>query len=204
MRGVFLLYISSMDGLQELKQMMDARFRLPDAAWNDFACAWQPVSFKRKAVITAAGEIERYLYFVVEGIQRAYYLSEDGTDVTVVFTYPPSFCGVPDSLQLQSPAHYTVETLTASRLLRMGYQQLQELMDAHKSIERMVRLSTAAALYGVMHRQAEIMAFSAEQKFTTFLQRSPHLLNMVPHKYLASYLAIDASTFSKLLSSVRI
>ncbi len=184
--------------------MMDARFRLPEAAWNDFASAWQPVSFKRKAVVTAAGEVERYLYFVVEGIQRAYYLSEDGTDVTVVFTYPPSFCGVPDSLQLQAPAHYTVETLTASRMLRMGYQQLQELMDAHRSIERMVRMATAAALYGVMHRQAEIMAFSAEQKFTTFLQRSPHLLNMVPHKYLASYLAIDASTFSKLLSSVRI
>ncbi|HCT23340.1 MAG TPA: cyclic nucleotide-binding protein, partial [Chitinophagaceae bacterium] len=70
-----------MDALQQLKQMMDARFRLPDAAWQDFSAAWQPVGFKRKAVITAAGEVERYLYFVVEGIQRAYYLAEDGTDV---------------------------------------------------------------------------------------------------------------------------
>jgi hypothetical protein len=36
------------------------------------------------------------------------------------------------------------------------------------------------------------------------LQRSPHILNLVPHKYLASYLGMDATNFSKLLGSVKI
>jgi hypothetical protein len=39
---------------------------------------------------------------------------------------------------------------------------------------------------------------------SSFLRTSPHLLNLVPHKYLASYLGIDAATFPKLLGSVRI
>jgi hypothetical protein len=36
------------------------------------------------------------------------------------------------------------------------------------------------------------------------LQRSPHILQLVPHKYLANYLGIDATNFSKLLNRVRI
>jgi hypothetical protein len=36
------------------------------------------------------------------------------------------------------------------------------------------------------------------------LKRSPHVLRLIPHKYLASYLGIDATTFSKLLGTIRL
>ena len=35
---------------------------------------------KRKTILTVAGETERYLYFVVEGVQRAFYLGEKNKD----------------------------------------------------------------------------------------------------------------------------
>ena len=57
---------------------------------------------------------------------------------------------------------------------------------------------------GVLERQIELQCFSAEEKFKTLLKRSPHVLNLIPHKYLASYLGIDATNFSKLLGSVRL
>jgi hypothetical protein len=53
-------------------------------------------------------------------------------------------------------------------------------------------------------RQAELQCFSAEEKFKTLLKRSPHLLQLIPHKYLASYVGIDPTTFSKLMGSVRL
>ena len=64
--------------------------------------------------------------------------------------------------------------------------------------------SAAEALKGVLERQIEIQCFSAEEKFKSLLKRSPHVLQIIPHKYLASYLGIDPATFSKLLGSVRI
>jgi hypothetical protein len=63
---------------------------------------------------------------------------------------------------------------------------------------------TSIALKGVLERQIELQCFSAEEKFKNLLKRSPHVLQLIPHKYLASYLGIDATTFSKLLGSVRI
>jgi CRP-like cAMP-binding protein len=121
-----------------------------------------------------------------------------------VFTYPPSFSGVADSFLTQTPSDYFLETLTASRLLRISYEEIKDLMGKYSSIEKLFFKATAFALKGALHRQIELQCFSNEEKFKTLLKRSPHILNLVPHKYLASYLGIDATNFSKLLGSVRI
>jgi CRP-like cAMP-binding protein len=68
----------------------------------------------------------------------------------------------------------------------------------------MVLKSTSWALKGVLERQVELQSFSAEEKFRQLLTRSPQVLNLIPHKYLASYLGLDATTFSKLLGRVRL
>ena len=68
----------------------------------------------------------------------------------------------------------------------------------------MVLYLTGFILKGVLERQIELQCFSAEEKFRSLLKRSPHVLQIIPHKYLASYLGIDATTFSKLMSSVRL
>ena len=171
--------------------------------WEDFAAIWQMASYKRKTVLTAAGETERHLYFVLDGVQRAFYVEGD-KEATIVFTYPFSFSGIADSFLTQRPSRYFLETLTASTLLRTNFQQVQMLMDKYHNVERLIRLFTSYALMGVLERQLELLAYSAEEKFKTLLRWSPHVLELIPHKYLASYMGMDATTFSKLLATVRI
>jgi CRP-like cAMP-binding protein len=192
------------DGIYQLKTFAMAIHPLQDEAWQDFELIWQPFSAKRKITLTSAGDTEKHLYFVTEGVQRAFYLGEDDKEATLVFTYPFSFSGVADSFLTQTPSRYYFETLTQSSFLRTTYKQVADLMDKHHSIERLIRKATSYALAGVLERQIELQCFSAEQKFRVLLTRSPHVLQLIPHKYLASYLGIDATTFSKLLSSVRL
>jgi hypothetical protein len=141
---------------------------------------------------------------VTEGVQRGFYAAPDGREATIVFSYPYSFSGIIDSFLLQQPSRYHLETLTASRFLRCRFQQIQPLMRQYNNIQAMVSLGTSAALSGVLERLVEIQCFSAEEKFRALLRRSPHVLRLIPHKYLANYLGIDATTFSKLLGSVRL
>jgi len=177
---------------------------LNEEEWNAFAAVWQPFEAKRKTVLTCAGETEKYLYFVTEGIHRAFYLSDDDKDATLVFMYPPSFSGVADSFLLQQPSKYYLETLTASQCIRTTYQQVNQLMLRYPNFQSLILKTLSFTLSGVLQRQIELQCFSAEQKFKALLKRSPHVLRLIPHKYLASYLGIDATTFSKLLGSVRI
>jgi CRP-like cAMP-binding protein len=188
----------------QLKKMIDAVHPLKEDEWNDFNGIWQQVEFRRKTILTAAGEVERHLYFVLDGVQRAFYVDEHHPEVTVVFTYPYSFSGVADSFLTQKPSKYFMETITASTLLRTTYQQVAQLMDRYHNFERYVRISTSRVLMGVIERQIELSCYSAEEKFRTLLNRSPHVLQLIPHKYLAFYMGIDPSTFSKLLATVRL
>jgi hypothetical protein len=81
---------------------------------------------------------------------------------------------------------------------------MMALLRKHRSLETWLWNALSAVLAGTLNRQYELLTFSAEEKFTTLLRRSPQVLNLIPHKYLASYIGVDASTFSKMLGSVRL
>lgn len=187
-----------------MKEFILPLYQLNEEEWNAFSSVWQPFACKRKTVLTASGETEKHLYFVLEGVQRAFYLGNDRQEATVVFTYPYSFSGIADSFLTQTPTVYFFETLTTSRFLRTTYKQVEDLMNQYPGIQKLVLMTTAFALKGVLARQVELQCFSAEEKFRALMKRSPHLLQLIPHKYLASYLGIDATNFSKLMGSVRL
>jgi CRP-like cAMP-binding protein len=196
--------MSPSSDLQLLRDFIQAFHPLEEGDWEAFGAGWQPLSCPRKTVLTRPGETERYLYFVLEGVQRSFYTGAGAQEATLVFTYPHSFSGVADSFLTQTPSLYFLETLTRSRLLRISHAQLQFLMQERSAIQSLVLKATALALKGVLARQVELQCFSAQEKFVALLTRSPQVLQLIPHKYLASYLGIDATTFSKLLGKVRI
>ncbi len=188
----------------QVRKTTDGLHPLTEEVWNEFAGIWQPCSVARKQVLTATGKTETHLYFVLSGVQRVFTIANDYKEATLVFTYPYSFSGILDSFLLQTPSKYYLETLTQSILLKTTFQQVDELMKKHHSFETMIRKSLSGVIAGLLERQLELQCFSAEQKFIALLTRSPHILNLIPHKYLASYLGLDATTFSKLLGSVRL
>jgi CRP-like cAMP-binding protein len=192
------------EAIIHLNRFVSAIHPLSAEEWEPFSAIWQPGEAKRKTILTAKGETERTLYFITEGVQRAYYLTKDDKEATIVFTYPYSFSGVADSFLTQTPSNFYFETLTQSTFLKTTYAHVNALCLEFPNLARMLSLATAHALRGALQRQIELQTFSAEEKFTTLLQRSPQVLRLIPHKYLASYLGIDAATFSKLLSTVRV
>lgn len=189
--------------MESFKTFFSQIHPLPEDIMDKFYNSWREVEFERKHLMTVEGQTEKYTYFVLEGIQRSYYIKDDKEHV-IAFTYPPSFSGIPESFITQTPSKYYLECITKSRMLKLSYDKLQELMDEEREIERLFRKATELVLVGFIHRHYELMALTIEERFKTFAERSPHLFGMVPHKYLASYLGMDATNFSKLLGKVKI
>jgi CRP-like cAMP-binding protein len=190
--------------LTTLKKVIDSVHKLNEEEWQAFAGIWKPVHFKRKQVITTAGSKENYLYFVSEGVQRVYYFDEQEREATLVFTYASSFGGVVDALLTEQDSKYFYETISDSTLLQAPYIKLKQLMQQYQPIETLVRKLLSLSLSGLLERLVELQCFSSEEKFRKLLKRSPHILQLVPHKYLANYLGINATNFSKLMNSIRI
>ncbi|MGH1435977.1 MAG: Crp/Fnr family transcriptional regulator [Lewinella sp.] len=190
---------------EQLKAFFNQTVKIREEVWDACLPAWQPFSAKRRTILTTAGDRERYLYFVLDGIQRVFFLTEDGAkEATLVFTYAPSLSGVADSFLGQHPSHFYLETLTESRFLRIPYHAFMEQCLTFSEMNQLSLALAATAFEGVLLRQAELQTAGAEAKFRALLERSPHVLNLIPHKYLASYLGIDPATFSRLLGSVKL
>lgn len=189
--------------LVSLKEFLQKIHPISEDILEQYIVHWKECAESGKTLLTSAGKTERYMYFVVEGIQKSYYLNE-GKEHIIAFTYPPSFSGIPDSFLTQTPSKYYLETITESKFLRLPYKRHRGLMAKFRPIETLFRKTTEAILIGVLERHYELMAYTIEERFKAFMKRSPHLLNMIPHKDLASYLRIDPTNFSKLLSSVKL
>ena len=156
--------------VQNLRSLVFHIHPLKENEWKDFELIWQPFSAKRKTILTAAGETEKHLYFVAEGVQRAFYLKDDDKDATLVFTYAGSFSGVADSFLLQQPSRYFLETLTPSEFLRTTYNQMNNLIMKYHNLETFTRKLLSITLSGVLERQIELQCFSAEEKFKILLK----------------------------------
>ncbi|MGB0428944.1 MAG: Crp/Fnr family transcriptional regulator [Bacteroidia bacterium] len=170
---------------------------------EEYESHWKEYSLPKKTIMTAEGETERYMYYVISGIQKSYYLN-DGKQHVIAFTYAPSFSGIPESFLTQTPSKYFLETITNSQFIRISFDKHQQLMKDHREIETLFRKATEFLLIGLVQRHYELMAFDIEARFKAFAKRSPHLLNMIAQKDIASYLRIDQTNLSKLLNTIKI
>ena len=175
-----------------------------ESEWERFSSIWTPFQAKRKEILTTAGLKEKHLYFVAEGVQRIYYFDDQNREATLVFTYAPSFGGVLDSFLTQTPSRYFFETLTPSSFLRASFSEFEQTRELFPSVDKMVQKGLIIAFSGILERLVELQCYSAEERFKKLMQRSPHILQLVPHRYLASYIGIDPTNFSKLINKVKI
>lgn len=179
-------------------------FQLSENVWLDFASIWETSDVKRKTILTCPGEIENNLYFICDGVQRIYYFDEDEREATLILSYPYSFSGVVDSFLLQIPSKYYFETLSSSVVLKTTYEKFQSKILEYPELDSIFKKISIYALSGLLERMAELQCYSSEEKFKKLLKRSPQVLKLIPHKYLANYLGIDATNFSKLVNTIKI
>jgi CRP-like cAMP-binding protein len=160
-------------------------------------------TFKKGDYLTVPGQIQKEVFFVRSGVQMSFFETEKKTHV-IAFTYPPNLCAIPESFSFQKPSKYYLICLTDSELDYITFEELQLLFDKSQSIERLFRRMTEGVLAGIINRHIELHSLTIEERFKIFCQRSPHLLQLVPHKYIASYLNINPTNFSKLFNHVKI
>ena len=147
--------------------------------------------------LSREGDTERYLYYVIEGILRIYYL-HDGEEVCVGFSYDDTLiCSYPSFISNQ-PAEYYIEALTDLRLIGISRDDFYDLINSSSNMEKCWRRFTEEALLGKIKRETEMLTFTPEERYARLWNRSPHLFQLVPQKYIASYLGMQPETLSRV------
>jgi len=185
-----------------MKKYLDKFYEIQKSTYQLLIDNSQEIFFKKGEDILVPGQIQKKLFFVKSGVQMSFFEGKNKRHV-MVFTYAPGICAIPDSFFLQQPSQHFLTCLSDSEFYFINHKKLLNLFDQSQELERLFRKMTEVVLAGLIKRHIELHSLTIVERYKAFCQRSPQLLHQVSHKYIASYLGMNPTNFSKLLNNVR-
>jgi CRP-like cAMP-binding protein len=127
-------------------------------------------------------------------------LSPEGRELTTDLIPEGDFIA-PYSDQIQNkPASLYIEALEDSVVATFDFQTLRRLTTQSFEWNRLALKVTELLYIGKEKRELFLLSYSGIKKISYFREEHPELEKRVPRQVLASYLGMNASTLSRLLS----
>jgi len=152
--------------------------------------------FEKKMKLVNIDEQEGYVNFVVKGLVRKYFYRRAEEVITQIAREGEVICSSVSFLS-GKPSDYVVETIEPTTVLSISVNNIEKIYALGYRMERLGRLVIIDWLLKKEQWENQRIKLGPKDRFLTFLNENPDLLNRVPQKYLASYLNIKPETFSR-------
>lgn len=159
---------------------------------------FEPVSFSKNIVIEEAGKVPNYLYYIVSGYLRLFYMDENGNEITTHINCPPGFFTSYSHFISETVSDHNVECVTACELLRITKENLDHLV---KQSQAMKDFSISVFQHSIAYnenRSRELSTLNAEQRYLKLLKDYPEIIQHVPIQYIASFLGMKPESLSRI------
>lgn len=159
---------------------------------------FEPVSFVKNTVIEEAGKVPNYLYYIVSGYLRLFYMDEDGNEVTTHINCPPGFFTSYSHFVSGTVSDHSVECITACELLRITKVNLDHLVNESQAMKDFSISVFQHSIAYNENRSRELSTLSAEQRYLKLLKNYPEIIQHVPIQYIASFLGMKPESLSRI------
>ena len=186
------------DWQEKLSQIFNSKVKLKEEELSSLLDKWnRPVELKRNDFLIKKDQTESSLFFVLNGSMRIYFPHQDD-EICVGFAHDNNLiCSYP-SFILNKPSEYYIQALAKTEMMAINRSDFYSLFDAYRSIERAWRMLEEEALIGKIEREVEMLTFTPEERYHRLIKRSPHIFQIIPRKYIASYLRMTPETLSRI------
>jgi CRP-like cAMP-binding protein len=184
------------------KNYLSAKLTLTEEEYSFWGALQVERKLEKGEYLLRAGDISKYLAFVLKGCLRLYSIDAKGREHILQFAPEDWWVGDIESFSKNKSSLYFIDAMEDSEVL---------LID-HPSQERLFREIPAAALFFqelMQNRQAATqkriifsMSASAEDRYVDFLKTYPHFAQRVPQHMIASYLGITPESLSRIRKQV--
>lgn len=186
---------------QQLRQLLQNLAPVPDSEWQWLNNALTPAALARGDYLCEAGAQPTALYFLVSGVARFFYLTEEGKEFNKAFARAGELVGPLVALATGEPCTYFVQTLTECQSLRIPADLVPAIYDRHCCWERIGRRLAEQTTLRKEQREKEFLLTSARARYDAFNARYPGLQQQIPQKHIASYIGITEVALSRLIHS---
>jgi CRP-like cAMP-binding protein len=161
----------------------------------------QIVSFPSGHTVLWEGDTALYLYYIIKGAVRGYYIDRKGNGMTKCFCTENDFFST-EGFRTSAPATFTIECLEGCQCLRLPYKSLMYIVVSDKRVSDSISCLFQAEVSKQEDRNKKLMLLNAEERYLVFCNDYPHLHKRIALKYIASYIGVHAASLSRIRKKV--
>ncbi|MDT3404349.1 Crp/Fnr family transcriptional regulator [Mucilaginibacter terrae] len=183
--------------MQQIRQQLELNSKMPDEDWAVFESYLERHEYAKGSLILHAGEVEKYLSFIEEGMIR-YFIPDEVKEITFGFSFDGEFASAYDSFLMQSPCTYAVQALSKVVVWRISYHDLQTVYALTQTGNNVGRRAGEGLFLIKSAREISLLKDNAEERYLKLFKTRPGLFRQIPLKYIASYIGITPQALSRI------
>ena len=175
---------------------------MPDAPLEFLAGKMTEVRYPKGTCILKAGKTERSVFFVKEGIVRAY-IEHEGKQITFWLGAEGSTVVSLRSYVNGEPGYETVECIEDTTLYVLKRDVLDTCFSNNVDIANWGRKFAETEFLNAEEKFIPLLFTTATERYRALLENHPELLQRVSLECLASYLGVTAQSLSRIRAELK-
>lgn len=179
-------------------QTFNTKVRLTDKEEETIKEFLTPKKLRKKQYLLQDGDACKFIAFVQKGALREYSVDEKGNEHIIQFAIEGWTISDLYSFLTNEPSIYNIDALEDSELVLISKSAHEELLLKVPKYETYTRLQITGAYIAMQKRLTSINATSLEERYTSFNQLYPEIVQRVPQHMIASYMGLQPETLSRI------
>lgn len=158
---------------------------------------------RKGEVVVQQGEKQSNVYFILDGVFRGYYVTDDGKDVTecIGFRKGELAIAMPGPNQI---ADVNIQALCDSTYVSVPAEKIVSLCSEYQVLASIYNEYLKQAIVRLNGIHTAMSTMEAKERYEWFLSSYDGVIDRISHKYIASFLKLAPETLSRVRKEVKI
>lgn len=153
---------------------------------------------KRRQFILSHGEKCKHYNFVASGCFKMYKVDPAGKEHNLLFACENQWITDIGSFHSEKPSELYIEAIEPSVIIQIEKKDLLYLYANYPKFDRNFRVIIEDEYIELQNRLLQTISSTAQERYLSFLDQYPHLINRLPNTQIASYIGITPEFLSRI------
>lgn len=148
------------------------------------------------------GETCKEVAFVLSGIFRSFYVSNEGDEITYCISFPNNLMSAYSSFITGQSTLESIQAITTVELLVIPKNIIDNLANENPNWIKFLKIVAEQQYVELEKRIFQIQKNNALQRYKELMENNPEYIQNIPLHYLASYLGITPRHLSRIRKEI--
>ncbi|CAD5256187.1 MULTISPECIES: Crp/Fnr family transcriptional regulator [unclassified Imperialibacter] len=153
---------------------------------------------RRKEEILRAGHLCRHYSFVAEGCLKMYVVDTKGVNYNIQFAAEGDWIADIGGFHSGKPSQAFIEAVEPSIVFTIEKEDLYHLYRSISKLDRIFKVIIENKFVELQNRVLQNISSTAHERYRSFVEQYPKLVQRLPNTQIASYLGITPEFLSKV------